>query len=106
MADSSGGGHSETARSVTAYPLRFDLVIADPPYTHADAEIYGFPMVNRKKVLHQIAAVMKEGGHLVWLDTTFPMYTKRQFELVARIGYVRSTNHRIRGVFIFRRQPF
>lgn len=81
----------------------FDLVLADPPYSAKDAEQYGYKMVYRKKVLHECAKVLQPGGHLVWLDTVWPQYTKREFELAGLIGYVRSTNHRVRLVTILRR---
>lgn len=82
----------------------FDLILADPPYTAKDAEKYGTKMINRKKVIHAAASVLQSGGFLVWMDEVFPMFTKKEFEVAARIGYWRSTNHRIRGVTIFRRQ--
>lgn len=80
--------------------MRFDLVLADPPYTREDAKKYGTTMINRKKVVHECAKVLEPGGHLVWLDTVWPMFTKREFQLTGIIGYVRSTNHRIRQVTI------
>ena len=84
-------------------PARFDLILADPPYSQDDADRYGTPMVNRPKVLHECYTVLRDGGHLVWLDTVWPMFTKREFSLVAAINVVRSTNHRVRDAFIFQR---
>lgn len=79
------------------------VVMADPPYSHADAEKYGYPMPNRKKVLHEVYNILHPKGFLIWLDTTFPMYRKTEFTLVGLIGIVRSTNHRTRTVFIWRK---
>lgn len=80
---------------------RFDLVLADPPYSAADAELYGTPMVNRGKVMHALRAVTKKGGNLVWLDQVWPMHRKSDWRTWAHIGLVRSTNHRVRLVSMF-----
>lgn len=82
----------------------FDLVVADPPYSVEDAVHYGPPMVNRKKVIHEVAKVTEVGGHLVWLDQVLPMFTKREWNLMGLFGIVRSTNHRIRATSIFERE--
>jgi hypothetical protein len=79
------------------------LVIADPPYTSADAARYGTPMVNRGKVFRALAGVTVRGGHVVWLDTVWPMHSKTEWRTVGRIALIRSTNHRIRLVSIFER---
>ena len=82
----------------------FNLVVADPPYTADDQKKYGLDkMVNKKKVLHEVASILAPGGYLCWLDTFWPMFTKTEFELVGTIGIWRSINHRIRGVSIFKR---
>lgn len=99
-ADYTGDAH-RMATFVHAKSL--DLILADPPYTAEDAKKYGTKMINRKKVVHECAKVIEPGGHLVWLDPVWPMFTKREFQLAGIIGYVRSTNHRIRQVTILRR---
>lgn len=83
---------------------RFDLVIADPPYTAADAEKYKTPAVNRGKALSALAKVTKPGGHLVWLDTTWPMHRKAEWHYYGAIQLIRSTNHRVRLVSLFERK--
>lgn len=83
--------------------MRFDLVIADPPYSRADAEKYGGSMPNKKLVIAEVARVVAPGGHLVWLDTSLPMFSKRHWHWCGAIGIVRSTNHRVRLLSIFRR---
>ena len=80
---------------------RFDLVLADPPYSAADAEKYGTPMVNRGQVLRTLRRVTKKGGNLVWLDVVWPMHRKEDWHTWAQIGLVRSTNHRVRLVSMF-----
>jgi len=84
-------------------PEKFDLILADPPYTAEDAEHYGTPMINRNKVVKEAWIVLKPGGFLCWLDQVLPMYRKDMYKLVGTIGVVRSTNHRFRVVSIFQK---
>jgi hypothetical protein len=81
----------------------FELVLADPPYTQSDADKYSCQMPNRKNTLHECYRVLKPGGYCVWLDTTYPMYKKTEFSLIGTIGLIRSTNHRTRMVFVWRK---
>lgn len=81
----------------------WDIIFADPPYTRADAEKYGTPMPNKFKVVKECAKVLRPGGLLVWLDTAWPMFRKKELELIGTIGLIRSTNHRVRCIFIFSR---
>lgn len=80
------------------------LVLADPPYSSADAEKYCTPMVDRRRAMAALAMVTQPGGHLVWLDTVWPMHRKTEWRTVGRIALVRSTNHRVRMVSIFERR--
>jgi hypothetical protein len=82
----------------------FELVIADPPYTAADAEQYGTASVDRGKAMQGLAAVVPAGGHVAWLDTTWPMHRKSQWLYYGAIALVRSTNHRVRQVSLFERK--
>jgi hypothetical protein len=84
---------------------RFDLVVADPPYTRVDAERYGTPMVNRRKAIAALAEVTRPGGWLCWLDTQWPIHRKAQWRTCGRVTVIRSTNHRVRLMTIFERQP-
>lgn len=83
---------------------KFELILADPPYSAEDADKYGTPMVNRKTVLSEAAKILKKDGYIVWLDQVFPMFRKVDLNLVGTIGIIRSTNHRVRSVFIFQKQ--
>lgn len=101
-------------------PGPFDLILADPPYSVEDCEHYGTPMVSRSKVVKECFRVLAPGGHLVWLDQVFPMFRKVETPLVGtiycreelpdgmvqagEIGMVKSTNHRVRAVFVFRKE--
>lgn len=92
----------DDAHTLTKVPLEdFDLVLADPAYSHEDTEHYGTPMVNRNLVLRTLGTRLRRGCHIVWLDQVLPMYRKDTFDTQAHIGMVKSTNHRFRVVTIF-----
>lgn len=99
------GSVYEIAHWMTLGPLKLEwsLILADPPYSKDDAKKYGTPMVNRGRALHALAQVTRVGGHLVWLDTVWPMHRKAEWRTVGRIALTRSTNHRLRDVTIFER---
>lgn len=92
---------------VTAMPEewadRFDLVLADPPYSAADAVKYDCPAPNRAKVMRELHRVTANGGNLVWLDQVWPMHRKDMWKTWGHIGLVRSTNHRMRLVSMFQK---
>ena len=83
----------------------YRIIYADPPYSPADAEEYGFPMVNRKKVLREAHRVLAPSGTLVWLDTMRPMYRKEQWTQWGVIGVLAGTNCRVRAISLFARLP-
>lgn len=80
---------------------RFDLILADPPYSAADAEKYDCPPANRGHIMHALRRVCKHGGNLVWLDQVWPMHRKVDWKTWGTVGLVRSTNHRVRMVSMF-----
>jgi len=77
---------------------------ADPPYTTADAARYGTGTLNKPRVFGELARVVAPGGHLVWLDTTLPLYRKVDWHHWGMIAVQRSTNHRTRLCSMFTRQ--
>jgi len=81
----------------------FELILADPPYSGEDAERYGTPMVDRRRVFAECTRVLMPGGNLIWLDMVHPMYRKSDLRLWGTIAVVRSTNHRVRMVTMFER---
>ena len=81
----------------------WDIIFSDPPYTREDSVKYGTPHPHKFKVVKECAKVLRPGGLLVWLDTAWPMFRKAELELIGTIGLIRSTNHRVRGIFIFRK---
>lgn len=84
---------------------RFDLVLADPPYSAADAVTYDCPAPNRAKIMRSLARVTATAGNLVWLDQVWPMHRKAEWKTWGTVGLLRSTNHRVRMVSFFERQP-
>tara|TARA_R110000744_G_scaffold276343_1_gene389051 strand:+ start:138 stop:692 length:555 start_codon:yes stop_codon:yes gene_type:complete len=79
----------------------YELIYSDPPYSIEDCDHYGCCMVKRNVVFKECFKVLKKGGILIWLDQVLPQYKKIEFKIVARIGMVKSTNHRFRVITIF-----
>jgi hypothetical protein len=94
----------DDAQTLERVPLeRYDLVLADPPYSVEDAERYQTTMIKRNGVMRALQR-LRTGAHVVWLDQVLPMYRKSAFDIEGVIGMVKSTNHRFRVVTIFRRR--
>jgi hypothetical protein len=83
---------------------KFDLILADPPYSKEDAAKYDVAMVNRREAIASLYNVAAPGANLVWLDQVWPQHLKREWKTWGTIGLVRSTNHRVRMVSIFEAQ--
>lgn len=83
---------------------RFDLILADPPYSPEDCEKYGVKMPNMREVMKELHRVAAPGADLVWLDQKWPQHKKSLWKTWGTIGLVRSTNHRMRLVSFFRVQ--
>jgi len=97
------------AEKLSEYPKTFiwkkiKLILADPPYSEEDAKHYGTPFVSRNKVMKELAKVCHPGTWVVWLDQVWPMYRKDEWRLRGIIGVVRSTNHRVRMMFMFQKR--
>jgi len=82
----------------------YELILADPPYSIEDCDHYGCCMVKRNVVFKECLNVMKKGGFLIWLDQVLPNYKKDEWNIVGRIGMVKSTNHRFRVITIFQKK--
>ena len=59
-------------------------------------------MVKRNRVMRALQR-LRPGAHIVWLDQVLPMFRKDAFAIEATIGMWKSTNHRFRGITVFRR---
>lgn len=93
----------DDAQTLARVPLeKYDLVMADPPYSIEDARRYNTTMIKRNKVMAALGRRLTPGCHVIWLDQVLPMYRKDQFCLEAAIGMVKSTNHRFRVITIFK----
>ena len=92
------------AHNLLTVPLEdYDLILADPPYSIEDATRYQTTMVKRNIVMRSLAVGAAPGTWLVWLDQVLPMYRKTEWSIEATIGMYKSTNHRFRGITIFKR---
>lgn len=91
------------ARNLPFKDGQFRRLYYDPPYSTTDAVNYGVPYPRSGEVTMEAARVTQADGFLVWLDTSKPMYQKRLWELCGEIAIARSTMHRVRMTFIFRR---
>mgnify|MGYP003329644360 CR=1 FL=1 len=56
------------------------------------------------ELLVDIHRVLNKGGVLIWLDQVLPNYKKTDFDIIGRIGMVKSTNHRFRVITIFKKK--
>jgi 16S rRNA G966 N2-methylase RsmD len=93
----------DDCQTLESVPLeKYDIVLADPPYSGEDADKYGTTMVNRNRVMTALARV-RPGTHVVWLDQVLPIYRKDTWIVDAEVGIRRSTNHRFREMTVFRR---
>ena len=103
--DSLNPTYLDDAQSLSSVPVeKYDLILADPPYSVEDAEHYQPTMVKRNKVMRALGEKAAQGTHVVWLDQVLPMYKKEQWTMTGIIGMVKSTNHRFRVVTIFERK--
>ncbi len=100
--DITGDAHNlSTIMNANGY--KFDLIMADPPYSAEDADHYGTPMINRNQVVKECHKVLEKGGYLLWLDQTLPMYRRDEWNRCISIGIERSTNHRFRQLVGWRK---
>ncbi len=83
---------------------RFDLILADPPYSPEDCKKYGVKSTPTLRVMSHLWRVAKTGANLVWLDQKWPQHKKTLWKTWGTIGLVRSTNHRMRLVSCFEAQ--
>lgn len=85
-------------------PTPFKLIIADPPYSAADAEKYGTAPLDKPRTMRAIAAAVPAGTQLVWLDLQVPIYRGCEWKRWGDIDIHRSTGHKRRVVTFFERK--
>jgi len=61
-------------------------------------------MLSRKKVLDEAYKALRLSGWLIWLNQVLPIFSKQKWFWGIAIGMIKSTNHRVRGVFGFRKK--
>jgi hypothetical protein len=84
---------------------QYDFVLADPPYSDKDTEIYGTKPLSRSKVLKTLAYGLPVGAYICWVDEVTPVY--RSDWPLKWEGYVAvstSGGHRGRFLFIYQVQ--
>lgn len=82
-------------------------LIADPPYTDADAEHYApgresFPSANR--ILKNMLAVVRVGGRVGMLHYVLPQPPRADVRFVACVGVIVGFNNRMRVFSVFERE--
>ena len=95
----------DDAQTLENVPLeKYDLVMADPPYSVEDCERYGTSMVKRNRVMRVIARQAGVQQRRLRRNQAFAMTARTRFH-GSRLtsGMWKSTNHRFRGITIFRR---
>jgi len=101
--DFNTGFDAETMGDILPNDL-YELILSDPPYSIEDCDHYGCCMIKRNVVFKQCLKVMKQNGILIWLDQVLPNYKKDEWDIIGRIGMVKSTNHRFRVITIFQKK--
>ena len=94
----------DDAQTLLKVPVhKYNLILADIPYSVEDCNHYQCAMVKRNLVFRALSKTAKPGTFVVWMDQVLPMWRKDYFHLEGVIGLVKSSNHRFRVVSIFRR---
>jgi len=84
-------------------PATFDLILADPPYGNNFIKYNTFP-INKRKIVKKCSNLLCEGGYLIWLDISIPIWAKIDgWRMAGAIGLIQSTNHACRVITILER---
>lgn len=89
------------------YAGGWPALIADPPYTEADAAKYApglavFPSANR--ILREMLAVVRVGGRVGMLHYVLPQPPSEGVRFVACVGVIVGFNNRMRVFSVFERE--
>lgn len=80
----------------------FDLWLSDPPYTKSDSRKYGCPPFPIGGMMDEARRVLRPGGYLCVLHTSFPMYRRREWDLRGLIAVTTGFRRATRILSIFR----
>lgn len=88
-------------------PHGWKALIADPPYTEADAEKYApgavaFPSANT--ILRNMLAVVRQGGRVGMLHYVLPQPPRDGVRFVACVGVIVGFNNRVRVFSVFEKE--
>lgn len=81
----------------------FDVVETDPPYGREHEEIYGTGKYPRRKSMAEFHRVLRPGGFLCWLDVRYPMFKRKEWDLVGLICIVTGFERVTRILSIFQK---
>ena len=90
-----------------ALPLRsesLDLVLSDPPYTRQDSLKYGCSPFPMRHFLEESHRVLRVGGCLGMLHTSYPSYARKHWKLCGLIAVVTGFARATRMFSILRKQ--
>jgi SAM-dependent methyltransferase len=90
----------------SALPFRdecFDLILSDPPYTEADAKIYGCEKFPMGKFMAESWRILKNGAYLGILHIWYPAFKRGRWKIVGAIGVMTGFARQIRVFSIFQK---
>lgn len=73
-------------RSLPFPDASFDLVLSDPPYSAADSKIYGCDPFPMREFMAECHRILRPGGHLGVLHTSYPSYRRGVWDLQGLIA--------------------
>lgn len=92
-------GRVEDLPSLTQ--CKYDLILADPPYSRIDAQQYGIRYPNKAACLKSLREVADSGCILCWLDTSKPRWANRDWTWRGGIVLDCGSNRRLRVLSMF-----
>lgn len=80
----------------------FDLYLSDPPYSDADATIYGTPPYPLGKAMKEARRVLRPGAYFGILHLYYPSYRRKEWHLEGLIAVATGFMSKTRMFSIFR----
>lgn len=98
-------GNAEQAIPWQADGTHWPALIADPPYTEADAKEYGtWPLPSANAILRNMLDVVRVGGRVGMLHYILPQPPRTGVRFVACVGVIVGFNNRMRCFSVFERE--